>query len=231
MRKNLLALGFVILVLNLGGCKYLRLLQFKSQFQNVPKNFVFIKTLNNPSIKCLYPLLKPEDVAMLTDGVTPVVVKHNSGFEQRYVMKKINTSSNDTDTSLVITLFFDQNDTLTQIYYPHQFSSLIHPDFVPNLLEKFGNGQPDVQSKSIKSSGTVFPDAWVPNREKILAHLGMPTQEITSKNTTLLVYTYTIQSAPKPTHPYILITLDNKSQKAVGVKTTVFGGEISLQSH
>jgi len=230
MKKIMVGLMLVAVMVALSGCKYVRLMQFKNQFQNPSKHFVFVKSVTQPSIKCLHPVLKPEDIDMLTGGVTPSIFKQKNGMEWHYVMEKINASSNDTQTTLVVRLCFDADQNLTQVFYPYQFSSLVHPDFVPTLLESFGKGSPNPHSKTVQAEPKFLSDDWIPSRDKIIAHLGTPTQEITSKNTTLMIYTYIIKSTPKPAYPYIWITLDNTSQKAIGVKTTVFGGEISLQS-
>jgi hypothetical protein len=140
MKKRLLVIFLGLLcVVSLSGCKYMRLLQFKSQFQNFPKYFVFIKSPTKPGVLCLHPLLIPDDILLLSDGVSPSVVKTTEGVTTwAFIMKKDSPPSDTTPSVLTISLEFNAKNQLTTAFYPSQFSAIFHPDFVPQLLERVG---------------------------------------------------------------------------------------------
>ena len=228
MKKAWIWVCLVIFCLGLSGCKYVRLLQFKNQFQHFSQNFVFIKSSVQPGIQCLNPLLAPEDILFLSGDVGPSVKKKtDEGMRWDYLMTKEGDPS-DTKGDLVISLSFNDQNKLVTAFYPKQFSHLFSPDFVPKMLMTLGNGRVDVGSRSIHSEKQIFPDDWIPDRHKIIEHLGQPTSEIPSKNVSFMVYTYTIKGSPKTVEPFIYIGIDHDTQKACWIRTTIFGGDLSL---
>ena len=231
MKKRIWVIFLGLLcVVSLSGCKYMRLLQFKSQFQNFAKYFVFIKSPTKPGFRCLHPLLIPDDILLLSDGVSPSVVKTTEGVTTwAFVMKKDAAPSDIQPSVLTISLEFNAKNQLTSAFYPSQFSAIFHPDFVPQLLERMGDARVDVSSKGLEGEKAPFPEEWIPDRHKIAQHLGEPTSEIVSNNETRLSYTYTLEGASRDVNPYIMIAISPLTQKALWVQTTVFGFPMTMR--
>jgi len=231
MKKRLLVIFLGLLcVVSLSGCKYMRLLQFKSQFQNFPKYFVFIKSPTKPGVLCLHPLLIPDDILLLSDGVSPSVVKTTEGVTTwAFIMKKDSPPSDTTPSVLTISLEFNAENKLTTAFYPSQVSAIFHPDFVPQLLERVGAARVDVAAKGLEGDKSPFPEEWVPDRSKIVQHLGEPTSEIVSNNETLLSYIYTLEGGSGDAKPYIMIAISPLTKKARWVQTTVFGSQMTIR--
>lgn len=76
-----------------------------------------------------------------------------------------------------------------------------------------------------------IPDSWIPNRARVVAQLGVPTEELASKNMTLMIYRYEVLQPPPITqkiHTYIQLTCRNKDQKIISFVSNVFGPEIGV---
>ena len=65
-----------------------------------------------------------------------------------------------------------------------------------------------------------------------MAQLGVPTEELASKNTTLMIYRYEVLQPPPITqkiYTYIELTCRNKDQKIISFVSNVFGPEMGIE--
>lgn len=229
--RYFILLMLALVFLSMPGCQYARLLQFKSQFQSFSRYFLFEISDSHiaPAVVCLSPVLKPDDILLLSHQTQPSRIdKNGTKTVWTYTMVK----EKDPRKGLVISLIFNEKNKLEKAHYPIQFSTLFSPEAVPQFLIQMGNANVDVTAGALRGKrNREIPDSWIPNRAKVGAQLGVPTEEIPSKNTTLMIYRYEVLQPPPITqkiYTTIELTCRNKDQKIISFVSNVFGPEIGV---
>jgi|GEM_PF-6321060 len=212
------------------GCQYARLLQFKSQLSQVSTNFRFEVNNSGPIIRCLRPVLEPVDVLLITQGTSPNVTALNQGkITWQFIQKKQYSRAipyEEAHPNLVITLQFNEKNRLESCVYPIQFTALFPSEMVSQLLSTIGTSKVGVQDRSLSSQQNWIRKEWLPTKQQIIQALGVPYEEIVSKNVTTLKYRYTIQQSEEPAQTWIVLRVRNSDEKVVFFSGTVFGPEM-----
>ncbi len=228
--KKLIGLALIFFLLTLTGCQYIRLLQFKNQFQRFERYFRFNGPASSPSIHCQRPLLLPEDILILSQQTPPSEKKLlKKGQLWTYSMKKLYppNAAREAGKDIQIQIYFNENNEVARVYYPVQLSRLFNPIAIAKALQSFGEGKV-FDDGSVKADSNKLATDNVPTKDKVLANFGIPFETFVSGNVSVVKYRYELMpQSDKPDNPAVItwatIHLDSQTGRLVYFAGNIFG--------
>lgn len=184
---------FLLLVVSLTGCVYLRLLKVKRQLNDFEKNFE-LRDQNGLKFVFKNPVLISDDIIWLMKN-DPLSRGHTEGgetwvyvFEKQYSNENVDKLNYD-----IPILFYVRDDKLVEITFPERFLKNLSKPLLIKMLGSMGKSK---ISKSTRSAGTEFkgdnPDE-IPKKRYIISVLGKPYKDETTDHSQRFTYLYDLK--------------------------------------
>jgi hypothetical protein len=176
-------LFIVLMLLQLSGCIYLRLLELKNQFKDFDQ---YIEIRNDQSFSLFFkqPELHKQDIHDLSRLNPTKIIPSKTGEEWIYRFVKLNKKGEPDQLQPITLLFrlkFDQHGKLQQWYFPDEFLAIVPADFLEASLRSLGNATIFKLSRQLKADvGKIKTQAKPPTQTTVKDVLGKP-EKITDK--------------------------------------------------
>lgn len=187
----LLLIGAASLLL--GGCVYLRLLEFKKQLGHFDENFVVLQT-EDLSIRCLHPVLQSDDLRWL--GAAPKTIVPHDGDEDwlvRWVKEPAPGSKEEFVYDMELAASFT-DDRLTMARIPSRYLAYVSKDVILNMLHSTGTAKVNRDSHEAEARTAAPAATPMPNLGTIKAMMGEPTRRDNSPGLIIYFYRYRLDS-------------------------------------
>jgi len=188
-----LACAFAALGLLLGGCVYLRLLEFKRQLADFDRHFT-LATDDGLRLVCLTPVLLAEDFRWL--GVTPESVKALGTSERWRIrwVKQLPPGARESDAhDLEMELIFTDGK-FARLFLPERYFAFVPKPFFTGLLRSLGKAGVD-QSRRLAEVNFSRTERDALTARVVVTSLAMllgkPTEQTVDGPHTRLRYRYT----------------------------------------
>lgn len=190
-----LVLASLLLVL-LGGCVWLRLLDLKNQLANFDDNFA-TEVSDRFVLKFKHPVLLSEDFVELAklEPTSKETVPAGSVWRQHF--HKLDAQGKTAPgIDIVFTLNFDQERRLLSWEFSPLFMAMVPAQFFEASLRSLGKGKVDEARHKFSVDDRDLPKIAVkpPTVDKIRAALGEPTETGTDKGRKLLIYRFLVDT-------------------------------------
>ena len=170
-------LSLVLLLLQLSGCVYLRLLELKNQFKDFDQ-YIQVRSSESFSLVFKQPVLHKDDIFNLSKLNPTQKIAHKNGDEWVYhFIKQSNrkTAQDFQQVSLIFRLKFNQQGKLEQWFFPNEFLAIVPPDFLEASLRSLGAATIFKLSRKIKAEvAQLKTPAKPPNQQSVKQVLGQP---------------------------------------------------------
>lgn len=188
----------IAIILLLGGCEYLRLLQFKRQLAEFDRHFRVERSANDVALTCLHPLLMPEDAALLFEGAPFQRVADEQGERWQYAFRKryIRGHEEDGQFDFSQVLHFTEG-RLRALQYTAGFLTVFEEPVLTAILRAVGRGTLAEEAERLTFRTTVPEGAALPTKAAFEAAWGQPYSAIVSGADERHLYVYT-HDAPAP---------------------------------
>jgi len=189
---SLLLIGAVSFAL--GGCVYLRLLEFKKQLSHFDENFTMLAT-EDISLQCLHPLLQPDDVRWL-GGAPKTAVVSNGGAE--WVIRWVKENAPGVKEEAVYDMEVDLrfiDGRVVEARVPKRYLTYVSRELFVSMLRSTGTATVNKGDHHADAQTETPPASVLPNLSKIKAMLGEPTRKETSAARIVHFYRYRLDSA------------------------------------
>ncbi len=186
---------FLLFVVSLTGCVYLRLLKVKRQLNDFETNFE-LRDQNGLKFVFKNPVLISNDIIWLMKN-DPLSRKKTEGGENWvYVLEKRYSDENAEKLNYDIPiLFYVSDDKLVEITFPERFLKNLSKPLLIKMLGSMGKSK---ISKSTRSAGTEFkgsnPDE-IPKKRYIISVLGKPYRDETTDHSQRFTYLYDLKKS------------------------------------
>lgn len=192
-RRLPLAGLLVALCLLLGGCVYLRLLEFKRQLAEFDQNFT-LQTNDGLRLRCHTPVVLAEDFRWL--GITPESVQSLGQSERWRIrwVKELPPGAKESDAKdIEMELIFTEGK-FARLYLPERYFAFVPKPFFTGLLRSLGRAGVNQSKRLAEVSFTQSEREAVTARVVVTSLamlLGRPTEQTVGGSLTHLRYRYT----------------------------------------
>lgn len=177
IRISLVSLVIGLILSQLTGCVYLRLLELKNQFKDFD-HYIKVRTDNSFSLYFKQPVLYKEDLHNLSRVDPTQIIVRDQGEEWVYhfVKEKIDHVTDVSHpVSLIFRFIFNQEGKLEQWYFPNEFLAIVPPTFLEASLRSLGDATIFKLSRQLKAEVTqIKTHAKPPNQISVKQVLGEP---------------------------------------------------------
>ena len=183
----LLLIGAASLLL--GGCVYLRLLEFKRQLSHFAENFT-IPPAEDLTLHCLHPLLQAEDLRWL--GAAPKTIVSRGGGEDwaiRWIKETAPGIKEELVYDMVLDAFF-VDGRMVEVRIPKRYLAYVSKELLVNMLRSTGTAKVDRNDRKADAQTETPATASLPNIATIEAMLGVPTSQQTTPDRIIHFYRY-----------------------------------------
>jgi hypothetical protein len=182
------AVGFALC-----GCVYLRLLEFKKQLSRFDENFTMPAT-EDISLRCLHPLLQPDDIRWL--GAAPKTAVIRDGSED-WVIRWVKETAPGVKEEAVYDMELDLrfiDGRVAEACVPKRYLAYVSRELFVSMLRSTGTAKVNHGDHQADAQ-TETPDASVlPNLSTVKAMLGEPTRKEISTTRIIHFYRYRLDS-------------------------------------
>jgi hypothetical protein len=190
LARRLFALGLAAFALLLGGCVYLRLLEFKLQLNKFDQNFA-LRTADGLAIICQKPVIRTGDVRWF--GVMPETVQqlgHAEQWQVRWVKQPAPGAPEKIEYDIILDLGFT-DDKLARVGIAERYFEVMPKAFLIGVIKSFGRGKIDQSGKSVEAAlSSAEVAATRPKLPAIQKLLGAPTEEHVERGLKSLRYRF-----------------------------------------
>jgi len=201
LRRMLPAL-LMIGVVALGGCVYLRLLQFKKQFRDFHENFE-IRSDGHYALIIKKPLLGGDDVDFVMKALPSETEAREGEILSRTYTFHLDDGSQDPRARLEYELRFE-SDLFVEMHFPEEFSTLFPEDALRELLSSLGDAETDRRSEGMRARlRKNRVRELMPNRARVLEALGEASHRWREKDgLERLLYRYDLETESSHLEPH-----------------------------
>ncbi len=182
LRTVILPILMIVLVLSqLTGCVYLRLLELKNQFKDFDE---FIEISSGQSFSLIFkePVLRKEDIHDLSKLNPTKIITTREGEEWIYRFVKQDNSElpeQSNPVTLVFRFKFNQHGKLEQWYFPDTFLAIVPAEFLEASLRSLGSATIFKLSRQLKADVTqIKTESKPPTQNTVQQVFGQPHQII-----------------------------------------------------
>lgn len=191
--SRLLAGSLLAGCLLLGGCVYLRLLEFKQQLGDFDRFFT-LKTDDGLRLACLTPLLLAEDFRWL--GLTPETVKTLGQSERWRIrwVKQLPPGAKESDAHDIEMELIFTDGKFTRLFLPERYFAFVPKPFFTGLLRSLGKAGVDKSRRLAEVNFSREERDLLTTRvvaTSLAMLLGAPSEKTMEGTHTLLRYHYT----------------------------------------
>lgn len=192
--KAILASLIIGLVLfQLSGCVYLRLLELKNQFKDFD-DYIEIRTDGAFSLYFKQPVLFKDDIHDLSRLAPTRKLVTANGEEWVYHFVKQNdlaAAGKPSTVSLIFRFKFNQQGKLEQWYFPDEFLAIVPPVFLEASLRSLGDATIFKLSRQLKAEVTrIKTPTRPPDQHSVKQVLGEPQQIVEKGNLERYLYRF-----------------------------------------
>lgn len=184
---------FLALVVFIGGCRQVRLLEVKRQLGSFDTYFQ-VKEEHGPALVFLRPVLLQSDILWLTQEVPTTNEVTDEGILWTYVFEKQSPARHSEEPSFAIDVsMLFQNRKLYEVRYPHRFHTVLSKDFLIGTLRSLAHAEINITKRSLSAKWTPAASSapiTMPDRYDLIRVLGNPFSVENSKHASTLTYKY-----------------------------------------
>jgi len=192
---SLLLIGAVSFAL--GGCVYLRLLEFKKQLSRFDENFTMPAT-EDISLQCLHPLLLADDLRWL--GAAPKIIVKRDGGED-WVIRWVKENAPGVKEDAVYDMELDVrfvDGRLVEAHVPKRYLAYVSRELFVSILRSTGTAKVNKGDHHADAQTETPPASVLPNLSQVKAMLGEPTKKEITPDRIIHFYRYRLDSAEPP---------------------------------
>ncbi len=200
IRHSIFRILVLVIILGLGGCVWLRLLEVKHQLAEFDEHFrVEVAADKYFVLHLLQPVLLSEDFVYLTKLNPSRVTTLPRGYRWFLDFRKDPAPSRvQGEKNLVFAMSFTPNHKLAAFHFSPLFLEMAPPAFLEASIRSLGLGKVDQGKQQLKVDPEDLPKLAekLPSQKAILDVLGTPAEQFTQDDLTVLVYRFKAEAAP-----------------------------------